>query len=80
MDASTTTTTATGGAGPATTASGGEESRSGGIKDFIAQTNMIGNVIAAAASQKNSYEPLPFADTSLFEETYSNLLIFNQIF
>lgn len=55
-------------------AAGPEEAgstRSGGIKDFIAQTNMIGNVIAAAASQKNSFEPLPFANYSLFEETYS---------
>jgi hypothetical protein len=31
---------------------------------------MIGNVIAAAASQKNSSEPLPFTDYSLFDETY----------
>lgn len=44
--------------------------RSGGIKDFIAQTNMIGNVIAAAASQKNSFEPLPFPNSSLFHEAY----------
>lgn len=46
--------------------------RSGGIKDFIAHTNMIGNVIAAAASQKNSYEPLPFPNYSLFDEDYGN--------
>jgi len=32
--------------------------------------NLKGNVIAAAASQKNSSEPLPFTDYSLFEETY----------
>ncbi len=44
----------------------------GGIKEFIAQTTMIGNVIAAAASQKNSSEPLPFTDYSLFEETYDS--------
>ncbi len=46
------------------------EARMGGIKEFIAQTTMIGNVIAAAASQKNSSEPLPFTDYSQFEETY----------
>jgi hypothetical protein len=56
------------GSGESTTTS----SRPGGIKDFIAQTNMIGNVIAAAANQKNSSEPLPFTDYSLFEENYSN--------
>jgi hypothetical protein len=42
----------------------------GGIKDFIAQTNVIGNVITAAITQKNSFEPLPFTDYSLFEENY----------
>ena len=46
------------------------EVRTGGIKDFIAHTNMIGNVIAAAASQKNSFEPLPFSNSSLFEDSY----------
>ena len=46
------------------------EVRFGGIKDFIAHTNMIGNVIAAAASQKNSFEPLPFSNSSLFEDSY----------
>ena len=46
------------------------ETRTGGIKDFIAQTNVIGNVIAAAASQKNTFEPLPFSNYSLFEENY----------
>jgi hypothetical protein len=48
------------------------EVRTGGIKDFIAHTNMIGNVIAAAASQKNSFEPLPFSNSSLFEDNYGN--------
>jgi hypothetical protein len=52
------------------TQSAGEQIRPGGIKEFIAQTTMIGNVIAAAASQKNSSEPLPFTDYSLFDETY----------
>ena len=33
---------------------------------------LVGNVIAAAASQKNSSEPLPFTDYSLFEEVYGN--------
>ncbi len=56
MDASQTTTA--------------EETRSGGIMDLISQTNMIGNVIAAAASQKNPYEALPFLDSTLFQETY----------
>jgi hypothetical protein len=46
------------------------EPQPSGIKAFIAQTAMLSNVIAAAASQKNSSEPLPFTDTSLFEETY----------
>jgi len=47
----------------------------GGLKDFINHTNVIGNVIAAASSQKNSFEPLPFANYSLFDESYeSNLL------
>ena len=49
------------------------ETRTGGIKDFIAQTNLIGNVIAAAASQKNSFEPLPYTDYALFEENYGEL-------
>lgn len=42
--------------------------RIGGIQEFIAQTNLIGNVIAAAASQKNTFEPLPFPNYSLFDE------------
>jgi hypothetical protein len=42
----------------------------GGIKDFIAHTSLIGNVIAAAAHQKSSFEPLPFPDYHLFEENY----------
>ena len=50
------------------------ELRTGGIKDFIAQTNLIGNVIAAAASQKNSFEPLPFSNYSLFDENYGKLI------
>ncbi len=50
------------------------EVRTGGIKDFIAHTNMIGNVIAAAASQKNSFEPLPFSNSSLFEDSYGKHL------
>ena len=41
---------------------------SGGIKALIAQTNVIGNVIAAAASEKNSFEPLPFCNYSLFDD------------
>lgn len=53
-----------------TNSNNSEQVRPGGIKEFIAQTTMIGNVIAAAASQKNSSEPLPFTDYSLFEETY----------
>lgn len=52
-----------------------EPTRTGGIKDFIAQTNIIGNVIAAAASQKNSFEPLPYTDYALFEENYGESLI-----
>ncbi|CAF0825220.1 unnamed protein product [Brachionus calyciflorus] len=44
--------------------------RPGGLFDFIQQTNVIGNVIAAAATQKNSFEPLPFSNSSLFEENY----------
>ena len=48
----------------------------GGIKEFIAHTTMFGNVIAAAASQKNSSEPLPFTDYSLFEENYGNFILF----
>lgn len=59
-------------ANTSTTAAADDQSRSGGIKDFIAQTNMIGNVIAAAASQKNTFEPLPFPNMSLFDETYSS--------
>lgn len=55
---------------PGPKASSGNPAPNGGIKEFIAQTTMIGNVIAAAASQKNSSEPLPFTDYSLFEETY----------
>ena len=51
------------------------ETKTGGVKDFIAQTNIIGNVIAAAASQKNSFEPLPFTDYSLFKETYSKFFL-----
>jgi hypothetical protein len=42
----------------------------GGIKDFIAQTSLIGNVIAAAAAHKNSFEPLPFPNYSLFDENH----------
>ena len=48
----------------------------GGLKDFINHTNVIGNVIAAASSQKNSFEPLPFANYSLFEESYGKLCTF----
>lgn len=47
--------------------------RSDGIKDFITQTNLIGNVISAASSPNNSYEPLPFTNYSLFEENYGKL-------
>ena len=64
-----TSSTGTGGTGGGG-GGGGEQIRPGGIKEFIAQTTMIGNVIAAAASQKNSSEPLPFTDYSLFDETY----------
>lgn len=45
--------------------------RSGGIKDFVSQTFMITHVIAAAASQNNVDEPLPFVNYSLFEDNYS---------
>ena len=44
-----------------------------GVKDLIAQSNIIGNVITAATSQNNyldSFEPLPFPNYSLFEENY----------
>ena len=43
------------------------------LKDFIVHTNMIGNVIAAAALQKgsSSYEPLPFLNYGLFKDNYS---------
>lgn len=51
-----------------------QNSRPGGLFDFIEQTNVIGNVIAAAASQKNSFEPLPFLNMSLFDENYGKLL------
>jgi hypothetical protein len=44
----------------------------GGIHEFIKQTTLIGNVITAAGSTKNSSEPLPFTDRSLFEEIYGN--------
>ncbi len=47
--------------------------RSGGIKALIAQTNVIGNVIAAAASEKNTFEPLPFCNYSLFDDNYGIL-------
>lgn len=60
-----------------------EPIRPGGIKEFIAQTTMIGNVIAAAASLKNSSEPLPFTDYSLFEENYGQFIkfkLFKRIF
>jgi hypothetical protein len=52
------------------------QERIGGLKDFINHTNVIGNVIAAASSQKNSFEPLPFANYSLFEETYGKFCVF----
>ena len=48
---------------------------SGGIKALIAQTNVIGNVIAAAASEKNSFEPLPFCNYSLFDDNNGILSI-----
>ena len=63
VDADSTANGVTGGGG-------GEPMRTGGIKDFIAHTNLIGNVIAAAASQKNTFEPLPFSNYSLFDEIY----------
>ena len=47
-----------------------QTNRPGGLFDFIEQTNIIGNVIAAAATQKNSFEPLPFSNSSLFDENY----------
>ena len=57
------------------------EVRIGGIKDFIAQTNVIGNVIAAAASQINSFEPLPFPNYDLFEEKHGkNSIIIHFLF
>jgi phospholipase D1/2 len=43
----------------------------GGIQELVAQSNVIGNVITAALSQKNSFEPLPFTDYSSFNETYT---------
>ena len=42
----------------------------GGIRDFIAHTSAIGNVIIGAASTKNSTEPLPFTNYAEFAETY----------
>ncbi len=47
---------------------------SGGIRDFIGATGAIGNVIIGATSQKDSFVPLPFTDTSLFEENYGALV------
>lgn len=44
------------------------------LKDFIVHSNMIGNVIAAAALQKGSFEPLPFLNYGLFKDNYSTLI------
>jgi hypothetical protein len=47
-----------------------------GIKDFIAHTSNIGNIIIGAASTKNSVEPLPFTDYSKFNEKISKRFFF----
>lgn len=39
----------------------------GGIIDFVAHTSAIGHVILGTET-KDSYEPLPFTDYSLFDE------------
>lgn len=51
-----------------------------GIKDFIAHTSNIGNIIIGAASTKNSVEPLPFTDNSKFNEKISKSLSFLDCF
>jgi hypothetical protein len=52
---------------------------SGGLKDFIANTSLIGNVIAAAAHNKSSSEPLPFPNYSLFEENDGKFKAYNKL-
>lgn len=42
----------------------------GGIKDFIKETNLISNVMAAVVLKDSNFEPLPFTDYSFFEEKY----------
>ena len=43
-----------------------------GLKDFIAQTANIGNIITSVSTQKT--EPLPFIDYSQFQDTYGKHL------
>ena len=40
----------------------------GGIKSLIQHSNVLGNVILA--TENKSFEPLPFSNYSMFDESY----------
>ena len=54
-------------------------SKPGGIAAFVAHTGAIGHVIMGTA-RKDSSEPLPFLDTTLFNEDEGGFILFLMLF
>lgn len=49
---------------------GPNEQRVGSVRDMIQETLIISGGIAATVFKEKNFEPLPFTDYSMFEESY----------